>query len=99
MRRKVLNLAAAVSLVLCAATAMLWSLSYFRHDNLVHAASQHIENVTSKNGRLFLQFYWSAKTIRQPPYARGGWLHGRYFLNVDYPEARSVHGWRFLGFD
>src|SRR5262249_39586611 len=98
MRRRLFNLAAAVSLMLCAAVGMLWALSYFRHDNFVHAAPQHIENITSKNGRLFLQFYWSATAIPETPsYARWSW--GLFSPGVEYPEARSWHGWRLLGFD
>ena len=99
MKRRLFNLVALLSLLLFAAAVVLWVLSYVRHDNFVHVAPRHVENVTSKRGRVFVQLYWRAKAIPVPPRYAVGWVWNRLFLDVDYPEARSLRGWRRLGFD
>jgi hypothetical protein len=99
MKRRLFNLVALLSLLLFAAAVVLWVLSYVRHDNFVHVAPRRVENVTSKRGRVFVQLYWRAKAIPAPPRYAGGWVWKRLFLDVDYPEARSLRGWRLLGFD
>ena len=99
MKRRLLNLVALLSLLLFATAVVLWVVSYVRHDNFVRVAPRHIENVTSKRGRVFVQLYWRAKAIPVPPRYAVGLVWNRLFLDVDYPEARSLRGWRRLGFD
>jgi hypothetical protein len=98
--RRLLTIGALLSLLLFSTAVALWVLSYVRHDNFVRVTPRHVENVTSKRGRVFLQLYWSATAIPVPlRYAGGGWVWNRLWPNVEYPESRSLRGWRLLGFD
>ncbi|HEV2296356.1 MAG TPA: hypothetical protein VGR35_21110 [Tepidisphaeraceae bacterium] len=55
MRRRLFNLLAGVSLLLCVAIAALWAWSYYRHYTLIVVSRQRGEiNVTSGPGGLYV---------------------------------------------
>src|SRR5687768_6578937 len=90
VRRRLFNLAAAVSLVLCVATVVLWVRSAYRYDRLYHDSDglprRHWirHSFDSMSGRLS----WTYQTFEltaKPPSSIGhrGWHHdsGRYKAN------------------
>src|SRR5688572_16375211 len=91
MRRKLLNLATALSLLLCAAACGLWARSYWVSDTLVH---------TRPNGAPASVTFWSTSgylaLVRwEPPVnsafrvEQRGWVYGS-------GSARANGPWRFI---
>jgi hypothetical protein len=103
MKRRLFNLAAAVSLVLCVATAALWGRSYLRFDDVVRVSRHRVTNICSLRGRLFLQFGWTTRDQLKdsaPPYSAGGWFWDSSSTDgVGYHAADASRGWTVLGFD
>ena len=76
MKRRLFNLAAAVSLVLCVATAALWVRSYFASDRIIWRNEQ----VDQRDGLLW--------TFSETGFtSSGGWLSYRYYLPEGQPDT------------
>jgi hypothetical protein len=102
VKRRLFNLAVAVSLVLCAASLTLWVRSYVRMDGVCHIGRWHIHNFTSLRGRLFIQWGWS--TENQLASLSGRYVGGGFFRETASSGAQLAvepmsHGWRLGGFD
>lgn len=92
MKRRLLNLLAAVSLVLFVAAGMLWVRSYWVFDRLSNCSSPRILVANSLRGRLVFGVYrLSDASERLPP---GGWHPLPLKPGLSIPTL----DWRYLGF-
>ncbi len=104
MRRRLFNLAAAVSLVLWVATVVLWVRSYYRFDSLGYffdcdpRVGQRLVYVSSGNGYLHYQRNFTT-TYRR---ASGLYVSGCSALAVDLlsivKNAHYGHEWQGFGY-
>ena len=69
VRRRLLNLLTALSLLLCVATCVLWARSYWRYDLPAVGAGQSNLYVHSVNGSLYFQWGWDGESARRPAWA------------------------------
>jgi hypothetical protein len=103
MKRRLLNLLTAVSLILCVAACVLWVRSYLRFDDVVYVGHYHVNNFCSYRGRFFVQLGWSTSdTLSRngPRYSAGGWFWDSADAGrVGYPAAAQSRGWSLGGFD
>ena len=101
-RRRLLSGTAALSLLLCLATAALWIRSYFRLDDISHTGQWHIHNFSSLRGRTFIQWGWATEDELKRangPYARGGFVWETASGGVTLGVEPMSCGWRLGGFD
>jgi len=63
MRRRLLNLLAALSLILCVTIFAFWVRSYWRFDNMVNVGHCHVNNFGSYRGRVVVQLGWSSTDL------------------------------------
>jgi hypothetical protein len=104
MKRRLLNLLTALSLLLCVAAVALWVRSYWRFDDVVYVGHFRVNNFCSYRGRFFAQLGWSRTDVRArsaPPYNAGGWFRDSRDIRrvAGYPAAQRSRGWRLGGFD
>ena len=69
MRRKLFNLAAALSLLLCVAVCVLWARSYGLTDQIVWNRADGVRSIGSSQGRVVLALHVSERV--RSPYAYG----------------------------
>ena len=93
MRRKLFNLAAVVSLVLCVTSAALWvrSRALGRSDELLYMTGRRAYYAFSVGGKLFLSYHTYDKTYPAKPLT---WTRGNA---LDFTPAPPL-GWNLLGF-
>jgi hypothetical protein len=92
MTRHLFNLAAAVSLVLCVAAAVVWVRSRRTFDDLCRAESRTCINVVSVSGQLHLQFAFADGAL---------WSHVRQWDALPRTSVRYSSGpytWQVAGF-
>ena len=102
MKRRVLNLLAVVSLLLCMAAIAMWVRSYFLLDDVCHIGRWHIHNFSSLRGRGFIQWGWSREDELKSAtgrYAGGGFFWDSSSRGAELAVDSMSRGWRLGGFD
>jgi len=107
MRRKLFNIAAALSLVLCVTAGALWVRSYWVWDTVAHTTNWHPD--PSGNGQVFYSSFlmhangkitfqsFQDRTADAPQYQkRPGWSYARSTMTVPTPPTTGI--WNRLGF-
>jgi hypothetical protein len=102
VKRRLFNLAAALSLMLCLAALGLWTRSHFRVDDISHTGRWHVHNFVSIRGRLVVQWGWSTEDVLRtaaPRYRSGGFFWDTSSAETVLGIEPTPHGWALGGFD
>ncbi len=93
MRRKLLNLTAASSLILCVGVCLLWALSYLVRDELFWGNLKSSDRQRGYRSLLLRSNFGRLMLLEKPGRARSdGFFWDRYAPNPD----RSLAGWSSL---
>jgi hypothetical protein len=93
VKRRLFNVMAAVSLVLCVATLALWWRSYRWLDEAGYSRQASKLAVGSSRGCLGIA--WLAWSSPRPPQARDGWFH---LSGAPFSYFLAKHWWERIGF-
>ena len=105
MRRKLFNLAAALSLLLCVAVCVLWARGYGLTDQIVWNRADGVRSIGSSRGRVVLALHVS-KRARVSPYGYG-FHHSRdksspanfASVHVSIDRGSTYADWKGGGFE
>jgi hypothetical protein len=101
MKRRVLALLAALSLVLFALFAALWVRSYVRLDILIQVRPRDVTTVSSLRGRIVSQIGWTMEDAQKQSSRRNavGWRFEMWGNVAGSTTIDRSRGWQLLGFD
>jgi hypothetical protein len=99
VKRRLLTLAAAASLLLCVPTVALWVRSYFISDGWMDSRADRVTMAWSERGTIFLQHTTRLSgRVATPVRAHRTRWELPPVSGTPIPEPGTVRDWKFLGF-
>jgi hypothetical protein len=95
MKRRLFNLAAAVSLVMMLAMVALWVRSYWRSYGWTGAIGTRVTDISVERGIIFLE---RVSVASRSSISEDGWVSEPAATTAPYRDAGTVRDWKLLGF-